>query len=207
MRQSWLRARAVLWHRLYRVRYWAQLQIAQRGTLVGAAAALLVVGASVVLVPAIQARVQHLFPTDDKLQGPRTLFVTVGGALLGATAIVSSLVLFSMQVNVDRMPHGLFRRLSGDERRLLRRVCRSLASSAVFLAVLSILPDIQWGGAATIGAGLAITLILCLLFYSYRRALGLINPLRRLRLVIQTAQREFRVVGAAGAAGRAGIPF
>jgi hypothetical protein len=86
------------------------------------AAVLLVVGASVLLVPAIQARVQHLFPTDDKLQGLRTLFVTVGGALLGATVIVSSLVLFSMQVNADRMPHGLFRRLSGD-RRLLGMGC------------------------------------------------------------------------------------
>jgi uncharacterized membrane protein len=99
------------------------------------AAVLLVVGASVLLVPAIQARVQHLFPTDDKLQGLRTLFVTVGGALLGATVIVSSLVLFSMQVNADRMPHGLFRRLSGD-RRLLGAFAGAYVL-AVFLAVLS----------------------------------------------------------------------
>ena len=74
---------------------------------------LLAVVASALLVPVIQAHLQYLFPTDDKLQELRTLFVTVGGALLGATAIVSSLVLFSMQVNIERMPHGLFRRLSG----------------------------------------------------------------------------------------------
>ena len=43
-----------------------------------------------------------------------TLFLTVGAALLGATAIVASLVLFAMQVNVELMPSGLFKRLSSD---------------------------------------------------------------------------------------------
>jgi hypothetical protein len=136
---------------------------------------LLAVGASALLVPVIQARLQHLFPTDDKLQGLCTLFVTVGGALLGATAIVSSLVLFSMQVNVERMPHGLFRRLSGD-RRLLGAFAGAYVL-AVSLTVLSMLPDVRWAGAATFGAGCAVILILLLFLYSYRRALGLINPM------------------------------
>jgi hypothetical protein len=191
VRQSWLRARAVLWHRLYRVRYWGQLQIAQRGTLVTAAVVLFAVGASGLLVPVVQARLQHLFPTDDKLQGLRTLFVTVGGALLGATAIVSSLVLFSMQVNVERMPHGLFRRLSGDPR--LLGAFAGAYVLAVSLTVLSMLPDVRWAGAATFGAGWAVILILLLFLYSYRRALGLINPIEQLRIVIESAQREFRI--------------
>jgi hypothetical protein len=148
------------------------------------------VGTSSLLISVIQARLQHLFPTNDKLQGLRTLFVTIGGALLGATAIVSSLVLFSMQVNVERMPHGLFRKLSGD-RRLLGAFAGAYAL-AVFLAMLSMLPDIRWAGAAAIGAGWAVMLILLLFFYSYRRALGLINPMRQLLMVIESAQREFR---------------
>ena len=190
VRQSWLLSRAELWHRIYRVRYWCQLQIARRATLVGAAALIVAVGISALLIAVIQDRLQSLFPTGDKLQGLRTLFVTIGGALLGATAIVSSLVLFSMQVNVERMPHGLFRALSGD-RRLLGAFAGAYVL-ALSLAVLSVLPDVRWAGAATFGAGWTVILILLLFLYSYRRALGLINPMRQLRIVIETAQWEFR---------------
>lgn len=191
VRQSWLRAYAVFWHRFYRVRYWGQRQMARRRTLVGATQLLIAVGASGLMIPTIQARLQHLLLPEDKLQVLRTLFVTVGGALLGATAIVSSLVLFSMQVNVERMPHGLFRRLSGD-RRLLGAFAGAYVL-AVFLAGLSMLPDIQWAGTATFAAGWAVILILLLFLYSYRRALGLINPMRQLHIVIDSAQREFHV--------------
>jgi hypothetical protein len=64
---------------------------------------------------------------------------------------------------------------------------------AVFLAVLSLIPDVRRTGAATLGACWAVTLILLLFLYSYRRALDLISPVRQLRLVVESARREFRV--------------
>ena len=44
------------------------------------------------------------------------MLVTVGTALIGATAIAFSLVVFAVQVNVTRLPHTLFRTLSRDWR-------------------------------------------------------------------------------------------
>src|SRR5262245_58061172 len=56
--------------------------------------------------------------TEGRLESLRALLLALGAALIGAAAIVSSLVLFAMQVNVERMPHALFRRLSPDVRLL-----------------------------------------------------------------------------------------
>jgi len=54
-------------------------------------------------------------------------------------------------------------------------------------------PDARWAGVATLGAGWAVVLILLLFLYGYRRALGLINPIQQIRLLVEDAQREFRV--------------
>jgi hypothetical protein len=104
-------------------------------------------------------------------------------------AIVSSLVLFSMQVNVERMPRGLFRRLSAD--RLLLSAFSAAFLLAVFVAALSLIPDKRLIGAATLGASWATVLILILFLYGYRRPLDLINPLRQLGLVVEGTSVSF----------------
>jgi hypothetical protein len=132
-----------------------------------------------------------MFATEQQLQGLRSLFQTLGGALLGATAIVSSLVLFAMQVNVERMPHGLFRRLSADYR-LLGAFAAAFAL-AVFVAALSLIPNKGLVGFATFSASWATLLILVLYLYGYRRALILINPLRQLGVIVARTGRDLRV--------------
>jgi hypothetical protein len=142
------------------------------------------------MIPPLQGALDTLFDTSERVQDLRTLFVTLGGALMGATAIVSSLVLFSMQVNVERMPHGLFRRLSGD-----RRVLTAFAGAfllALFIAALSLIPSAARSGVAVLSAAWAIFLILTLFLYTYRRALKLLNPTQQLRFVIEDARRQLR---------------
>jgi hypothetical protein len=112
------RARALLWHRLYHVRYRSIMLISRHRAIAAVVTLLALVGISALWIPVLQGFLERLFVEEQQLQGVRSLFQTLGGALLGATAIVSSLVLFSMQVNVERMPHGLFRRLSADLRLL-----------------------------------------------------------------------------------------
>jgi hypothetical protein len=189
-RKAWPRLRATLWHRLYHIRFWCQVQIARRRFIATAVVLALAVGISAAFIPLVQSAIERLLPTEQAFQGLRTIFVTLGGALLGATAIVSSLVLFSMQVNVERMPHGLFRRLSGD-----RRLLGSFAGAyilAVSLAALSMVPDGQWAAPATLAACWTVAFILLLFLYGYRRALHLINPVRQLRIVTESAQQELR---------------
>jgi len=87
----------------------------------------------------VQSGLEPFFPTEQRLSDLRAVLVQVGGALVGAAAIVSSLVLFSMQVNIERMPHGLFRRLGSD------RSLMTAFAGAFFLAIavlsLSLLTD------------------------------------------------------------------
>ena len=153
----------------------------------------LLVGVSALWIPALQRLLEPQFAPSDQLQTLRSLFLTLGGALLGAAAIVSSLVLFSMQVNVERMPHGLFSSLSAD-----RRLIGAFAATfvlAVFVAALALLPDKDWVGAATYGASWGTVLTLFLFLYGYTRALALINPIRQLGIVMARTRREFQSLG------------
>ena len=195
--ESLRRQRALLWRRLYLIRYRVLIWIARHGA-IATILPLLLIGISGFWIPTLQGSLEPLFATEEQLQALHSLFLTLGGALLGAVALVSSLVLFSMQVNVERMPHGLFRRLSAD-RRLLSAFAATFLL-AVFVASLSLIPDRGRIGAGAFGAFWATALILILFLYGYRRALVLINPLRQLGLVVARARREFLGMGAAGAA-------
>ena len=185
------RRRALLWHRAYYGHHRVLIRIARHGASAAPVLLLLLIGITAFGIPLLQGSLESLFATQERLQGLRSLFVTLGGALLGAAAIVCSLVLFSMQVNVERMPHGLFRRLSAD-RRLLGAFAAAFLL-AVFIAALSLIPDARLIGAAVFGGCWATALILVLFLYGYRRALVLVNPLHQLGVVVATTRREFRV--------------
>lgn len=188
---NFLRAwRALIWQKLYYLRYRIQRWIALRGGIAASILLLSLIVASALFIPRLNDELQAAFPTEERIRGLGALFLAVGAALFGATAIVSSLVLFSMQVNVERMPHGLFRRLSAD-----RRLLSAFAAAfflAVFISVLSLIPDRTWIGAATFAAAWGMALALILFLYAYRRALVLINPVRQLGLVVARTRREFQ---------------
>lgn len=181
---------ALLWRRAYHVRYHILIWIARRGAVAVSVLLVSLILISAYWIPNFSDGLQAAFPTEARLQGLRSLFLAIGGALLGATAIVSSLVLFSMQVNVERMPHGLFRRLSAD-RRLLGAFAMAFLL-AILIATLSVIPDRTWTGVATFAAVWATVLVLTLFLYAYRRALTLINPLRQLWIVVARTRRELQ---------------
>lgn len=185
-----VRGKALLWRRLYALRYRFLLWKARRGTIVAIMALALVVALSALSIPMLQDRLAPNFATDARLNALRALFLTLGGSLVGAATIVTSLVLFAMQVNVERMPHGLFRRLSGD-RRLLGAFALTFVL-AVTVAAISLVPDATYIGSAIFAAGWGTILILTLFLYGYQRALLLISPIRQLGLVVADARRELR---------------
>ena len=109
---------------------------------------------------------------------------------MGAAAIVTSLVLFAMQVNIERMPHGLFRRLSADLRLLGAFLLAFIL--AIVVATLSVFVDQSRLALVVLVAFWAVVFILILFLYAYRRALDLINPSRQLKLLILDTQKELR---------------
>ena len=66
----------------------------------------LLVATSLYLLPKIQNVLEAHYSTEQSIEGLRSLIQNIGAALIGAAAIVTSLVLFVMQVNIERMPHG-----------------------------------------------------------------------------------------------------
>lgn len=130
---------------------------------------------------------------SDKLMGSlQTFAVTVGGAMLGATAIASSFVLFATQVNVDRLPYGLFYRFSLDWKLLSAFALSFMAAiggtalsliSKPNLAVLLIASELA-----------AVILVLRLLLFAYRRALHLVNPVEQLQMIVAKAERNLRQI-------------
>jgi hypothetical protein len=112
------RASGTMWHRADTWRYKLLLFAARHGALASLIVLIAAIGASILAIPALEHVLERHFTSEAGLSALRTLFVTLGGALIGATAIAFSVVMFAVQINFARMPHGLFRRLSSDFRLL-----------------------------------------------------------------------------------------
>ena len=154
------RGYALLWHRVYHVRYRLSRWTVRHGTVAALVVLLLLIGASVYLAPTLQGALEPYFATDESLEGLRSLFLALGGALIGAAAIALALVMFAMQVNVERMPHGLFRKLSSDRKLLGAFACTFLL--AIAIATLSLIPEKSRLAFPVLGAGWGTVLILLL---------------------------------------------
>jgi len=117
------------------------------------------------------------------------LFVTAGSALIGATAVTIALVMFSLQVNVERMPYGLFRKLSFDARLIASFAGTFLLSIAIAsLSVVTTQRALAYCVAASMSGSIS---VLVLILYAYRRALSLISPTQQLVFVTEDARRQF----------------
>lgn len=137
--------------------------------------------------PALQQAIGEI--DKDRLTAIETLLVTVGGSLIGASAIVSAMVVYALQVNVERMPHELFRRLSADARLLLPFVGTFLL--ATLTATLSMIVAQQDVVLPLFVAFWSSVLIVTLFGYAYRRTLDLVNPGFQLNYIVKNTKRDF----------------
>ena len=184
------RRRALLWQSFYVAQYRYLVLQARYGSITAAMALLLLIVGSAYWVPALQGKLEPYFATEAQLALLRSLLLTLGGAMVASAAIVTSLVLFAMQVNIERMPHGLFRRLSADRRLLCAFAATFLL--AVGVAILSLVAGQQRIGLTVVAAFWGTALIIALFVYGYRRALILVNPIQQLQFVVRETQRELR---------------
>ena len=179
-----------MWYYAYRVQNNVSPYCLRYDKMVGAGAVMLLVSATAYLTPILQPTLETHFATEEAVQRVQGLILNTGSALIGAAAIVTSLVLFAMQVNIERMPHGLFRRLSGDSK-LLGAFAGAFVL-AIGVAALSTVAEPAKLAVVLVSAGWAILFIMGLFLYAYRRALGLINPLRQLGMLLDDTRKDLR---------------
>ncbi|MCL4455852.1 MAG: hypothetical protein M1147_05830 [Nitrospirae bacterium] len=182
---------ALGWHQFYWARYRFSILKAKHSAIAIWILITLLVLISAYFSPVLQNLLEPHLSEQNKLNDLQSLFLNIGSALIGAAAIAFSLVMFAMQVNVERMPHGLFRRLSTDIRIIVSFA--GIFLLAISIACASLISDTSWAAVAILGSAWGISLILMLFLYAYRRALALINPLKQLNLVIKDSNREMRV--------------
>lgn len=145
---------------------------------------------SFLAAPPLQRMTGDFFADTSNLSALKSLLGGIGAALIGAAAIAFSLILFAMQVNVERMPHGLFKRLSSDGR-LLGAFLGSFLIALV-IAAASLMPGESWAVAMILLTVWGTIGILVLFLFAYRRALLLINPTEQLSLLSNATRRELK---------------
>lgn len=175
-------------HKAWALRIRASIWLRRRRGWMVSAALIAIMWLTYLLVGQLQAYLAPRLGTEQAITDLKAVLVQVGGALIGATAIVSSLVLFSMQVNIERMPYGLFRWLGSDGRLILAFAMAFFA--AIGVATLPMITDrsrvgvvvalTTWGTAVVLGAFL----------YAYARALRLVNPVRQLEMLVMRVHGE-----------------
>jgi hypothetical protein len=141
-------------------------------------------------IPPYQRWLGDYFDDTAKFDALKNFVLALGAALIGATAIASSFVLFATQTNVERTPHGLFRRLGSDARLLL-----SFATTfgiAFAIAAGSLAPDQSWAAGLIFGAVEGAFATLALFAFAYGRALKLINPFEQLGIVVGDVRKTMR---------------
>ena len=173
IRKAVARRIAAFWQYTYRGQHQLGVWKFRYGSIAFYALLLLLASASAYLSSALQNVLASYYSTEHAIEGLRGLILNVGSALIGAAAIVTSLVLFAMQVNIERMPHGLFRRLSAD-RKLLGAFALAFLL-AIGVATLSTFVDQARLARVVLASSWSVVLILISFMYAYRRALVLIS--------------------------------
>jgi len=191
VRKKASRFNALLWQYVYKAQFWLSNWSRRFGGAAVSAILIILAAESFYLSDSFQSFLESYYSSEQAIEGLRALILNIGGALIGAAAIVTSLVLFAMQVNIERMPHGLFRRLSADRKLLGAFVLTFLL--AINIATLSTFVDKTRLAIVVLSAFWSTIFILFLFVYAYRRALILINPLQQLCILINDTRREFLI--------------
>jgi len=136
----------------------------------------------------IKKYVNVYFGINNNLDTLQSLFLGIGTALIGATAIAFSLIMFAMQVNVERLPYGLFKKFSTDRKLLSLFICIMLL--AIAISSMSLIQDAKWATKFCCIALWGISLIVLLTIIAYRRALTLISPFDQLSILTSDTKKN-----------------
>jgi hypothetical protein len=137
-----------------------------------------------------QEMLRGYLSSKDGYQALTSVLVGIGSAMVGATAIVFTLVLFATQTNVARMPTELFRMFSSDRRLLGAFFGTLIGSILIAMTTIVISPDTAtW---YLFGALWTIALILLTFVQAYQRALSLVNPAVQSKLAASKANRSLK---------------
>lgn len=190
IKRTYVRAHIWCLNLLYRIHGWGSRNVVCLLFVVLLAA----LAAILLFKPCIDQLVQQSgFATSERISTLQSLLLTVGGQLVGVSALVFALVTFALQANLSRMPFTLFARITSDRR--LMGYFLGIFIFCLMIVSLSLVTTQPNAGTITLLALWALSGILLLVFLSFRRALDLISPTFQLSHLLAGAQRGLRTWG------------
>ncbi|HHT9690286.1 TPA: hypothetical protein ACT9A8_000209 [Legionella pneumophila] len=180
--------RAMGWQHIYNTRNKLRSFLSNHKVISTSLAILFLIIINIYLYPTIKTHTNLYFSINDHIDSLQSLFLGLGGALIGATAIAFSLIMFAMQVNVQRLPYGLFKKFSTDKKLLGLFVFIMLL--AVGISSMSLIQAPEWSALFCLFSFWSIFLIILLTLAAYRRALTLISPFEQLSILISNTKKN-----------------
>ncbi|MBC8337172.1 MAG: hypothetical protein ISR51_00085 [Rhodospirillales bacterium] len=98
-----LKSYATLFHLFYHLKYAFFRFVARYIIFIISVVLFLLIAISIYYIPALQNALEPYFATNGKIEGARSLLLTLGGALIAATTIAFSFMMFAIQINVERL--------------------------------------------------------------------------------------------------------
>lgn len=124
----------------------------------------------------------------ERLKNLQVIYLTLGGSLIGASAITFSINMFAIQNNFERMPFSMFKRISADKFQIFQYLVSFFMS--ICILSISIFDQLAFApfllGVALVGT----SLVLSSLYLAYQRAIWLINPTNQLNNMLMKARKR-----------------
>ncbi|MFN9791115.1 MAG: hypothetical protein ACK53X_08520, partial [Holosporales bacterium] len=77
--------------------------------------ALFMAGTFVALAPFMEA-ITNYFNAKENIDTLNDVIIAIGAALISGTIVIFSFLIFVMEINIERMPYGLFHKFSSDKK-------------------------------------------------------------------------------------------
>ncbi|MGH1397822.1 MAG: hypothetical protein ACRBCT_01260 [Alphaproteobacteria bacterium] len=191
VKEGFAKGFAHIWRYLLWRKYYVQTWLSKYKWKIVWTVFLAFVGLNIAFLSEIDPLFSARFPDQNSIENLETVLTTLGGALIGAAFIAFTLIMFSMQVNIERMPHGLFFRFGKDSLILIMFVATLVSGIAVCFSSTLVHDPAHLAGSISLAFWGTIAII-TLVIQAYERTLFLINPAKQLNTLLESVERDLK---------------
>lgn len=121
----------------------------------------------------------------------KSILVGIGGSLIGATSIAFTFLIFSLQNNLDKLPHGLFRKAGVDSKLIFYYLVSVIL--AISICFISLFPDYRYVMIMLSMLFLSVSTILIMFILAYKRTLLIVNPVFHIGSILTGVVKNHRM--------------
>lgn len=121
----------------------------------------------------------------------KSILLGIGGSLIGATSIAFTFLIFSLQNNLDKLPHGLFRKAGVDSRLIFYYLTSVML--AISICFISLFPDYRYVMVMISMLFLSVGTILIMFILAFKRTLLIVNPVFHIGSILKGVVKNHKM--------------